>query len=191
MLTCTSTIPNTKLCTAQQHIFAWKRLKNQPAQQTGWLPSVENCTARNTAKNAVLSTQKQVFSETKKKKNTKWFLLFLSYSQALTEMCLAWKSQKSFLGPACCNWELYFKQMPPATAEPEGEAATPATCGNSKGGMIHLWCRRKVCMCQLGKMQRSLMMCEFVGLAWFQWCRGCTWRYLGTGWQGSDKHLLD
>lgn len=126
-----------------------------------------------------------------KKKNTKWFLLFLSYSQALTEMCLAWKSQKSFLGPACCNWELYFKQMPPATAEPEGEAATPATCGNSKGGMIHLWCRRKVCMCQLGKMQRSLMICEFVGLAWFQWCRGCTWRYLGTGWQGSDKHLLD
>ena len=48
-----------KLYVLQQDIFAWKQLKTLPAQQTGWLPSVENCIARNPAKNAVLSTQKQ------------------------------------------------------------------------------------------------------------------------------------
>lgn len=106
-------------------------------------------------KRCFIRSKTTAFSQRKKKYK---IIFFLNYSQALTGMCLAWKSQKSFVCPARCNWELYFKQMPPTTGEPKGEAATPATCGNAKGGMIHLWCRRKVCVCQLGKMQRSLMM---------------------------------
>lgn len=96
----------TKLNALQQHIFAWKQLNTQPAQQAGWLPSIENCIARNPAKNAVLATQKQPPLPKGKKKNTEWFFFFFKLQPSINWNMPCMEKPGKLPKPSSLQWEI-------------------------------------------------------------------------------------
>lgn len=73
----------------------------QPAQQTGWLPSVEKTPLPEIQSKMLFHPLKNnsFFPKGRKKKKTQQNY-FLNYSHKVSETYLAWKSQESLLSPA-------------------------------------------------------------------------------------------
>lgn len=136
----------------------------------------KNCTAKNPAKNAVLSTRKQQPSQTRKK-------IFKNHSQEFTGLCFAWKSQESFVCPALCNREqscplqsCILGSYHSTTGEVKEEGATPAMVPLSvqfpretvsgvlmpKEEWFHFDAEERC----VGNTQRNPQVHSFIGLAW-------------------------
>lgn len=95
-----------------------KQSHTQPAQHTGWLPSVEKTALPEIQpKNAVSSTQKQQPLPKGGKKTQQNY--FLNNSQEVTETYLAWKSQESLRSPALyVKWSSHTKTWPTKMGNP-------------------------------------------------------------------------